>query len=319
MKIIAALLLCILLSAGVSAQQTDQFTQFTMNDYGLNPAVAGSSNGLLFMAGKRTQWRGFELAPHTEFANVSIALGKKGYRHYWHGLGASVEQDQYGIFTNKVAYLSYAIHLKISPSYRLGFGIAAGVKSVALSNIIFDSNDPVFSSGNKAVIVPDVIPGIYLYSKKLSLSFAMRNLYKNTLSLGNKTLGLGKGSKLFPTAYITVTRKFVSGSYSFITIPAVNIQSDFKGIPSVNFNVITYFKKRVGVGLNYRMHDAVSGILQVRIYKNLIVGLAYDFTISRFRFGKANSDEIMVGYSPLMSTEDLEKLGTTNCPKFEVF
>lgn len=316
MKKIILIILAFFCSAALNAQQTDQFTQFTLNDYGMNPAVAGSANGLLFMAGQRVQWRGFELAPQTQFANISIALGKKGYRHYWHGVGASVEQDRFGVFTNKVAYLSYAIHLKVSPTYRLGFGLAGGIKNVALSNIVFDNNDPALLNQTKAIIVPDIIPGVYLYSKKFSLSVSVRDVYKNTLSFGNKTLA--SGTKLFPTAYISVTRKFVSGGYGLITIPAINIQSNFKGIPSVNFNVITYYKKRVGVGFNYRMHDAVSGILQVRIYKNLIVGFAYDFTISRFHSGKANSDEIMIGYSPLMSTEDLEKLGTTNCPKFEM-
>jgi type IX secretion system PorP/SprF family membrane protein len=316
MKKIILIVLVICCSVALNAQQTDQFTQFTLNDYGMNPAVAGSANGLMFLFGQRVQWRGFDLAPQSQFANITYALGKKGYRHYWHGVGAYVEQDRMGVFTNKVAYLSYAIHLKVSPTYRMGFGIAAGVKNMALSNIVFDYNDPALANSAKSVMVPDIIPGIYLYSKKFSLSVSARDLYDNKMSFGKKTLA--SGTKLLPTAYISITRKFVSGGYGLITIPAINIQSNFRGIPSVNFNVITYYKKRVGVGFNYRMHDAVSGILQVRVYKNLIVGFAYDLTISRFRVGKANSDEIMVGFSPLMSTEDLEKLGTTNCPKFEM-
>ncbi len=317
MKKYILFLFSILFGVGLNAQQQDQFTQFTLNDYGMNPAVAGSANGLMFLAGKRTQWRGFEGGPETEFLNITKAFGKKGYRHFWHGVGASVEQDRFGVYTTKQGYVSYAIHLKASPKFRIGFGIAAGAKSVALSNIVFDSNDPVFIEGQRAVVVPDIIPGIYLYSKKFSLSVTARNLYRNTLSFGGKQLG--SGTKLLPTAYFTLTRKIISGGYGFVTIPAVNIQTNFKGIPSVNLNVITYYKKRVGVGFNYRIHDALSGIVQVRVYKNLIIGFAYDLTISRFRAGKANSDEIMVGLSPVMSTEDLEKQGTSNCPKFEIF
>ena len=53
-------------------------------------------------------------------------------------------------------------------------------------------------------------------------------------------------------------------------------------------------------------------------YKNLVIGFAYDYTISRFNAAKANSNEIMAGFTPLMSTEDLQKLGTADCPKFEL-
>ncbi len=300
------------------AQQSVQYTQFTFNDYGLNPAIAGSSNGLMFLAGRRTQWRGFELAPETNFVNITKAIGKKGYRHYWHGVGAYVEQDKMGVFTTQVMYLSYAIHFKLSPQFRFSFGVAAGMKKVALSNLVFDMNDPTFSMDNRSVKVPDVIPGFYLYSKKFTLSVAMHNVYKNTLSFGGKELGIGNGVSLLPTAYVTVTRKFISGDYNFVSVPAINLQTDFRGIPSANINFMTYYKKRIGLGVNYRIHDSFSAILQVRVWKNLVVGYAFDFTISRFRVAKANSDEIMMGFTPMMSTEDLQKLGTADCPKFEL-
>jgi len=300
------------------AQQSVQYTQFTFNDYGLNPAIAGSSNGLMFLAGRRTQWRGFQLAPETNFVNITKAIGKKGYRHHWHGVGAYVEQDKMGVFTTQVMYLSYAIHFKLSPQFRFSFGVAAGMKKVALSNLVFDMNDPTFSMDNRSVKVPDVIPGFYLYSKKFTLSVAMHNVYKNTLSFAGQELGTGNGVSLLPTAFVTVTRKFISGDYNFVSVPAINLQTDFRGIPSANINFMTYYKKRIGLGVNYRIHDSFSAILQVRVWKNLVVGYAFDFTISRFRVAKANSDEIMMGFTPMMSTEDLQKLGTADCPKFEL-
>ena len=58
-------------------------------------------------------------------------------------------------------------------------------------------------------------------------------------------------------------------------------------------------------------------ILQVRIFKNFVVGFAYDYTISRFHVANANSDEIMMGFTPMMSVEDIQKLSTSDCPKFE--
>lgn len=308
---------CLFVFIQTHAQQNVQYTQFMLNDYGLNPAVAGASKGLMFMVGRRTQWRGFEYAPETNFASVTKDFGKKGMRRFWHGVGAYIENDKFGIFNNKAAYGSYAIHLKLSARYSISFGLAAGIKEYAVTNTIYDANDPALNIRSPRVLVPDIIPGIYLYSKRLFVGVAVRNLYKNTLSQGSKEIGTG--SKLLPNSYITVGKKFVSKGYDFIVVPALHIQTSFTAIPVVNFNCMTFFRKRVGVGLSYRMHDAVAAMIQVRLWTRVVIGFAYDYTISRFRVANANSTEFMMGFSPIMSPENYDRpTGAANCPKFEL-
>ncbi|MCX6295908.1 MAG: PorP/SprF family type IX secretion system membrane protein, partial [Bacteroidetes bacterium] len=115
-------ILFLFLAFAANAQQAVQYSQFMMNEYGLNPAVAGSDKGINVMVGRRVQWRGFAFAPETNFASVTKSFGKKGYKLFWHGVGAYVEQDKFGIFTNKVVYASYAIHLKLSSKYYFSAG-----------------------------------------------------------------------------------------------------------------------------------------------------------------------------------------------------
>lgn len=305
-------------TTSVLAQQNVQYSQFMLNDYGLNPAVAGSSKGIMFMVGRRVQWGDFGQAPETNFASVTKAFGKKGYKRVWHGVGAYVEQDKYGAFASKAAYASYAIHLKLSAKYHFSFGLAGGAKTVALSNSIFDVNDPAIMNRSSKVIIPDVIPGVYLYSKRVIAGIAVRNIYKNSLSQGSKKIGTGS-STLGPNLYATVGRKFVSKGYDFIFVPAVQVQATFTSIPVVNLNCMAYYNKRVGIGVSYRMHDAVSAMLQVRIFSNVVVGFAYDYTISKFRNAHANSTEFMFGFSPVMSTENYDRAtGAVDCPKFEL-
>ncbi len=301
----------------LNAQQSVSYSQFMLNDYGLNPAVAGSSKGIMFMVGRRTQWRGFSDAPETTFATVTKDFGKKGYRRYWHGVGASVEQDKYGIYSNKSAYGSYAVHLKLSAKLYMSVGVAAGIKNTAITNSVFDANDPVVSERAPSVIIPDIIPGVYLYSKKVFAGVSTRNVYKNTLSQGNKRIG--SGSKRIPTAYITLGRKFVSPGYDFIIVPAVHLQSNFTSLPVAHLNCMVYYRKRIGLGITYKAHDAVSAMLQVRVFKNVVVGFAYDYTVSKFRNTNANSTEIMFGFSPVMSSENYDRpAGAADCPKFEL-
>lgn len=306
----------LLLSFSMNAQQTSQYSQFMMNEYGLNPAVAGSGKGLYVMLGRRTQWRGFAFAPETNFVNVTKAFGKKGYKHYWHGLGASVEQDKFGIFSNKAAYGSYSIHLKLSPKYYLGFGVAAGCKSVAVTNTIFNDKDPALDQNGAKVLLPDVIPGLYLYSKKLSVGIAVQNVYKNSLKQGDHQIGTR--GRLRPTAIFTISKKFKSAGYDFVFVPGMYLQSNMVGIPSTQFNFMTYYRQRIGVGVTYRMHDAVSGMIQIRVLRNVVVGFAYDYTISKMRSANANSTEYMMGLSPVMSAEGYEAPGgAADCPKFD--
>jgi hypothetical protein len=125
-------------------------------------------------------------------------------------------------------------------------------------------------------------------------------------------------SKLLPAAYLTMSRKFLSAEYDYTFIPAVHIQSNLKSIPSVALNFMTIYKRRIALGVSYRAHDAVSGIIQIRFSKHIIVGFAYDYTVSRLNAVNANATEIMIGYSPFMDAEDFtDKSKQSKCPAFE--
>ena len=318
MKNIIYIVFFFFVTANLQAQQSVQYSQFMMNKYGLNPAVAGYSKGWNIVLGRRTQWRGFAYAPETNFASVTKDFGIKGYKRYWHGVGLYVETDKFGGFVTKSAYGSYAIHLKLTNKYFLSFGLNAGIKQVMLTNLLYDANDPALAlkQDQRILLYPDFVPGLYFYSKKLSVDISVRNLYKNTLKQGSKQIGTP--TKLTPSAFVTLSRKFHSPDYDFTYIPAIHIQSTFTNLPLVHFNCMAYYRKRVGLGLTYRMHDAVSAIIQVRLFDNLVVGFAYDYTISRFRAAQSNSTEIMMGFTPVMSPEDNQSRNSVaECPKFE--
>ena len=71
MKKIIYIFVLLIFAGNIIAQQSAQYSQFMMNEYGLNPATAGSGKGLMVMIGQRTQWRGFAYAPETNFAGIT--------------------------------------------------------------------------------------------------------------------------------------------------------------------------------------------------------------------------------------------------------
>ena len=317
MKKNCSIFFLIMIATVMCAQQGNQYTQFLLNEYGLNPAVAGSENGLRFMVGRRSQWVGFEFSPETNFASFCKDLGKKGYKYYWHGIGAYVESDKFGVFNNQQVTGSYAIHFKVSHDYYLSFAVAAGAKNVALSNMVFNSSDPAIMQRGPSVWIPTVVPGAYLYSKKITIGAGIRDLYQNKLKQGESTIG--KETHLLPTAYITLSRKYRSIGYDYTIIPAVLIQSSFTGIPSVALNCMVAYMGRVSFGVSYRSMDAMCAIVQVRVLKNVIIGLSYDYTVSRLRAAHANSWEGMMGFSPIqVGDEEYNQFKMSKCPSFDL-
>ena len=303
----------------MEAQQSTHYTQFMLNEYGVNPAAAGALNsGINFLIGRRSQWIGFDYAPETNFASCFFTLGKKrGIRYYWHSVGAYIENDKYGVFNNQLISASYAFHFKVMRGYHLSLGLAAGAKNLALSNLVFNANDPALGMRSPSVWIPAVIPGVYLSSKKFTIGLSVKDLYQNKLKQGNKSIGLD--NSLPPTVYITASRKYRSLEYDYVYIPAIQIQEPLSGgIPLVDLNFIALYRGRVGMGVSYRVMDAASLVLQVKVFSNIVIGLSYDYALSRFRRANPHSLEGMLGFSPITSSDDeFNPTKVSKCPTFD--
>lgn len=308
----------LLISLFSSAQQANRYTQYTLNNLGMNPAYAGSyQNKVEFMLGRRNQWYGFENAPVTTFVSINYGYRPNFSYKGWHGFGAYFEEDKAGAFTTKSAYLGYAYHLRVFDGVHVGFGLMAGFRSFGLSSGLANPNDPVYAN-NTAVVkaYPDIIPGLRIYSKKMFFDFSVKQLYKNKMEQSDKKIGLN--AKLPPHYYITYGRKIMSGYSGLMIVPSVHIQSALLTLPQVDLNCMFYYHKRIGAGINLRINNSISGIVQVNIIKNVVAGFAYDYTTTKFRNVAANTYEFMVGVSPVMTSDQkLNRNRVANCPTFD--
>lgn len=59
------------------AQQQPHYTQYVINNYILNPALAGIENYTDVKIGHRQQWTGITDAPVTTYVTVHMPIGKK--------------------------------------------------------------------------------------------------------------------------------------------------------------------------------------------------------------------------------------------------
>lgn len=306
------------LSIGLYAQQTTQFTQFTFNKYGYNPAAAGTNinSKIEAIGGIRKQWVGMGRAPASNFFSVSYTFKPERSYKRWHNAGVYVSNDSYGLFQNFGIYGSYTLHLPVNKRTTISFGLFAGARRFSFSKSSLSSDDPVrMNSAIYFWTYPDVIPGFRIYNKKMFFDVSIQQIYKNQQAQANKQIG--NKSKLSQTVYISFGRRFFFDNY-FVVVPAFNLKSTYTGLPSAEFNLMAYYKKRIGVGASVRDKNFISGILQLRVFKNSTVGFAYDYSLNKISSVSPHSVEIMFGITPMMMLEgDKMKNSVAKCPTFD--
>lgn len=302
------------------AQQTGQYTQFTFNKYGYNPAAAGTNINakLEIILGTRKQWVGFEHAPNTNFVSVNYTIKPERSYKRWHNVGVYVSKEKAGIFRNEGYYLSYTLHLPLTNKYNMSFGVFAGVRNLAMDRNVISKSDPVYgvSYPNYFFAYPDFIPGIRIYSKKMFFDVSVQQVFKTRQTQGSKQIG--NKSLLVPQLYVSYGKKFFLDN-GLTVVPAINLHSSFTNIPSIEINTMVYYRKRIGVGATIRNKDFISGIFQVRLIKNITAGFSYDYSINRMNSVAPNSLEFMIGLTPMMSSMGADKgnHSVAKCPNFD--
>ena len=301
------------------SQQTGQFTQYTFNKYGYNPAAAGTNINakLEIITGIRKQWVGFENAPASNFFSANYTFKPERSYKRWNNVGVYLAQEKAGVFQNVGLYGSYTLHMPLTNKYNISFGIFIGVKRFSIATNAISPNDPVYgvTSTTNFYAYPDFIPGIRLYSKKMFFDVSVQQIYKNRQEQGDKQIG--HQSFLVHQLYLTYGKRFFFDN-GFVLVPSVNIHSSFTNIPSIEFNFMSYYRKRIGLGASIRNKDFISGIFQFRFFKNCTAGFSYDYSINQLSSAAPHSLELMIGLTPMMIMDGAGgKHKVAKCPNFD--
>ncbi|MEL0645723.1 PorP/SprF family type IX secretion system membrane protein, partial [Olleya sp. Ti.3.14] len=102
---------------GVQAQQDPQYTQYMYNMNVVNPAYAGSTDGVAIGALYRSQWVGLEGAPTTGTLTLHSPVGKNV------GLGLSLISDEVGPVSETNAYVDFSYTIPVGTGTKLAFGL----------------------------------------------------------------------------------------------------------------------------------------------------------------------------------------------------
>lgn len=333
-KSIGSILLCLftLISISSSAQQRPYYTQYILNNYIINPAVAGIENYWDLKVSHRMQWVGLTDAPVTTYFSIHGPLKRSSYdvetatsfhaggsnprgNAYWQdyqrpenhtGVGFAVINDHTGPLNTINAYGSIAYHLGISPKTNLSLGLSAGFSQVSLDasklnwtggNINDPTNwDPaVQGSGVLNTIRPDISAGLWLYSKDYFLGLAAQQIVPVKVIYTTKTNTVTTTGQLVPHMFLSAGYRFIAGE-DFTVLPSIQARY-INPLPiGVDLNVKVQYQDIFWAGATYRVQDGFAGMLGLNINGIMTIGYSYDYTTSELNQVSHGSHEIVLGF-----------------------
>ena len=312
--ILLAALSCGVLFAA-QAQQRPQYSQYMLNNFLLNPAVAGTSEHYDIKAGYRDQWSGFKdnadpngtitnVAPRTFYASAHAHLGQHigPYRgkhrnepKNFHGLGALVVADKTGPTSRTSFYASYAFNMKMAENFRASVGAFVGAQQFKLDGTQLRYKDPLLTIGEGITkTVPDATLGIWLYGTEWYGGVSSHQIFQNKLSFNDGSVSIAGENKLSAHYFATAGYLF-KASKDFKIIPSILVKYVSPTPVSFDVNLKTRYKDMVWVGASYRQ-DGSLVFLVGGVVKNLIeFGYAFDYTTSAIGKTYASSHEVLLG------------------------
>ena len=290
-KIIPVILLAVLLKA--EAQQLPQYSQYMINDYVINPAVAGKMPYYEAKSSNRYQWAGITDAPRTYVLSLNGPLKAKNV-----GLGGYLFTDITGPTRRTGFYASYAYHIKLNETMRLSMGLSGGLLQFAVDGskiTLHDATtDPAFSKALQSTLVPDFGFGTYFYSTdhKYYAGISVPQLLQNKIKFFDYTTSTL--NKLTTHVYITGGYKFDVND-DFTVEPATVIKFSVASPLQVDLGARAIYKKMAWLGASFRTKDAVSAVIGYCYQDYLTFGYSYDFTITNIRKYSTGTHEIVLG------------------------
>ncbi len=284
------------------AQQIHQLTQYMVNDFAYNPAIAGNSDELRSKISFRKQWTGIEGSPTTFLISThGSVLPNKSV-----GVGGLLYSDITGPTRRTGLQLAYAYQVRFDDDDKnlLGIGIAGNLmqQSLNFSELILkDENDPQIGTGSQSKLGADAHFGIYFRSMddedrlKYFAGFSANQLFASKYTfVGDEE------------SFRNERHFYLTGGYNF------NISDDFdlqpavllkmvKGTnPQAELNLRAWYQQQYWLGLSYRTQDALSILLGLHLENGFNFSYSYDITTSVLNSVSGGTHEISIGYNYLL-------------------
>ena len=302
------------------AQQLPQYTQFVINPYLVNPAIAGTEDFIHLQAGYRSQWSGFEGAPetayfsgHSTLNNGSIAQQKS--RHISGSrvsMGMILTNDKTGPLEQSTGALTFAYNFPLNAQgLRLSFGLNAGMKRFAYdpagyTDHILHQDDPAIQQLISKSLL-NFSAGFWLYDKNFFAGASSFQLFNMDYSDQDFALEITSGN-VFLRHYNAMLGFNVNMGEGLNLVPSVLLKMVAGAPISYDLNAKFVVADQYWLGGSYRRDDSFAFFGGLLINNRIELSYSFDMVFSKIRTAAAGSNEIHLGYRLFHGDR-------VNCPK----
>ncbi len=302
------LLLTLGLSGDLMAQQLPIYSQYVLNGFMVNPAMAGHDGFTSFNTTARQQWLGFGEAPRTYSASWQTRVLRRSYKIINRpvssdnrlrpstkgrvGLGAYVVNDVNAKVARTGASFTYAYHIYLNRQ-QLSFGLAAKAFQYRINSdeLTFgEDGDPVMN-GVFVAYSPDADFGVFFRDPNYFVGFSVSNLLQSAIKVGGNEI----------PDFSTDRHYWLLGAYSFnlsdifVLEPGALLKTSENWNPQADFTMKLYVNEQFWGGLSYRTNKSMILLLGVKV-ENLFFGYSFDWAFSEIGHFNYGSHEITLSY-----------------------
>ena len=300
------MILLLLLPRGLKAQQLPLYSQYLLNGFIINPAMAGHDGYTSINATARQQWLGFKEAPQTYSASWQTRLFQRSYKIVNNpirrknmlipstkgrvGLGAYIVNDLNANVARTGFSFTYAYHIILN-NQQLSFGLAAKAFQYRIhsEDLTFGvPGDPVLNNDFVNVAYsPDADFGVLFNGFDYFAGFSVSNLLQTSVLIGSNGV----------PDFKTYRHYWLLGGYRFAITEEIDLEPGALLKTSENWNpqgdlsLRLYYGDLFWGGLSYRTNKSIIALLGIRL-ESIYFGYAFDWALSDIGHYNYGSHEI---------------------------
>jgi len=295
----------ILLADKGLSQQLPLYSQYMMNKFLINPAVAGSEGYTSFNITAREQWIGFKDAPKTHalsfqtrvlknsFISKSASVRRKitpGSRSGKVGLGGYVFNDQTGLISRTGIQFTYAYHIFIRKG-QLSFGLTGMAYQFKVDREklrLYEENDDLINNLDNTMIIPDADFGVYYSDPKFCVGMSVAQLFQSSLKFGDR----GYDNYKIKRHYYLMSGYNIDVSDDIIIEPNILLKTSGNKNLQMDLGAKVFFREDYWGGLAFRTGSALIIMGGVKVDK-FYFGYAFDYNLTSIQRYSYGSHEFM--------------------------
>ena len=280
-------LLVVLLTSALYAQQDPSYTLYQYNMNVINPAYAGINDFNEVNINFRSQWVNLEGSPETQSLSVGIPMNDKV------GWGLSIVNDEVFVLKETDVYIDFSYRVQVGSNTNLYMGLKGGGTFINIDlNKLGIMNDPVFTE-NVSNFNPNVGVGFLLKGPKYYVNLSAPTLLK---------------SKRYEKDGVVVTHAtdrlhaYAGAGYTFSLDNEIDVTPSVlgrfvSGAPaSLDMTATFDLHKVIELGISYRLDESVSGIGLLKLADWVHFGYAYEATTTDVKDYSKGTHEVLLRF-----------------------